>query len=330
MSKRASSGSKESSLQKGLIKITANVRGAQIYLNNQNTGKESDYLFSELPFGKYEISLVKGGYRSIPPKKVLTLSNINPKSEIDFKLVKEVETVIIRTQPEGGEIFIDNEPRGKGLFEGDLKTGNHRVSFGDLAGYRTPSPRSISVRANNPLEIAVDYFPEMQYSVDVGSNGNVRINNCDLIPGYTYGNRGFIASQKDGPEIEFEKKLNDYFWKLGFTFPLRDPKGNDALRLNFTLPQELNYAQSFTLKLYAATSTEYFPYSVNKRASVTIKFNNNVLRAYQPKSFEALNGMEELTWDVTAYVKSGLNSFEISTGDDNDAYYFIKRIVIFN
>jgi len=125
--------------------------------------------------------------------------------------------------------------------------------------------------------------------------------------------------------------LNDYFLKLGYAFPYRNPKGNDAIKIVFDLPRNLEYDQNFTLKLYAASSKENYPMTISGKTEISIKFNKNILSYYySPKYLEDLGGMEENEWDITSYVRSGENTLEIGTTDKNNTYYYIKRIEIYN
>ena len=83
--------------------------------------------------------------------------------------------------------------------------------------------------------------------------------------------------------------------------------------------------------LAAASSKNYYPHSTDKNVNVIIRFNGHLLSdTYQPKRLEDLNGVETLDWDVTPYIKSGINHVEISTGADNDAYYYVKTISVRN
>ncbi|GEM_PF-2960085 len=318
-------------VQQGTLGVTANVNGARIFLNGKNTGKEADYVFTNLAPGQYRVTVVRDGYRTVPPEQVVTIGPEKQSNEAAFELIKEFEHAVIRTEPVAGEIYIDGKLQGKGNFEGDLKIGEHHISFGKVPGYKTPRSRHVTLQANFPLELTGEYFPQLHILAEVSNNGNVHTENCELLSGYTFSNRGFTASDEAGPEIVFHDKLQDYFWKLGFAFPFRNPKGNDALKLTFTLPQKLGYEQKFTVKLSAAASRENYPLTLSAKVDIKIRFNGKILSYYyKPKLLEEINGMENVEWDISSYVKPGVNSLEITTTDKNNTFYYIKRIMIYN
>ncbi|RMI20605.1 MAG: PEGA domain-containing protein [Calditrichaeota bacterium] len=320
-----------SRLELGTLEVTTNVPGARIYINGRYTGKDGDYVFTNMGYGEYRIRVEQKGYRCVPPEKVVRITESNPTAEVAFELIKEYEEVSITTAPEEGDIYVDGQFRGKGKFQGMLKLGRHKISFGEIPGFKSPQTRMIEVKANAPVVLSVEYFPQMEFVVEVTGDGNVHTENCNVATGYTFSNRGFSASEEAGPEIVYHEKLKDYFWKLGFAFPFRNPKGNDALKVTFNLPHDLNYNQKFILKIYAASSREKYPLSLSARPDVKIRFNGKVLSYYyKPKFWEDVGGMEELEWDISSYIKPGMNSLEITTTDKNNTYYYVKRIRIRN
>ena len=65
--------------------------------------------------------------------------------------------------------------------------------------------------------------------------------------------------------------------------------------------------------------------------NIELKLNNNVLSYYyNPKFVEDLGDIEVNEWDISSQVRGGLNALEISTTEDNNTYYLLKRIEIFN
>lgn len=315
----------------GSIDITSNVKNATIFLNGIDSREKTDYIFTQLPLGTYLIQLKKEGYQVQPEVIEFNLTRKNPIGYASFNLIQSAEKVLITTSPVKGEIFVDRKPRDEGRFEGMLSVGDHTVSFGDVAGFKTPKAKSITVKPGLPLSIEVDYFPSLKVVASIGNRGNLVTENCEVYMGYTSRERAFTASKEGGPTIEFHNKLNDYFLKLGYAFPYRNPKGNDAIKIIFDLPRNLEYDQNFTLKLFAASSKENYPMTISGKTEISIKFNKNILSYYySPKYLEDLGGMEENEWDITSYIRSGENTLEIGTTDKNNTYYYIKRIEIFN
>jgi len=315
----------------GSIEVLSNVKGARINLNGRNTGETTDHIFTQLPLGSYTVLVEKDGYGVDPQSRTLTLSRNNPAGNASFTMQAEMEKVNIRTVPEKGKIFINEDLKATGRFEGMLPVGKHRISFGELDNYIKPKPRDIDVRAGSPVTLTENYFPQVKITAFVNNLGNVIKSGCEVLSGYTFKDRAFTSSQEGGPSIEFNDKMKDYYWKLGFAFPYRNPKGNDALKIEFELPRNLDYDQKFTLRLYAASSKEKYPLSLSGNIDIEIKFNNNVLSYYyKPKYIEDLADVDLTEWDISSFVRGGLNILEISTTDKNNNYFFVKKIEIYN
>lgn len=315
----------------GTLDITSNISGASIFLNGRDTGKQSDYVFTDLPLGEYRIRLVKDGFSSDPEEKIIRLTGTNPSAAASFRLKKESEMVSIETDQPAARIFADGELIGTGKFRGPLSIGNHEISFGEIPGYNSPSTRTVQVKPRLPLSISVKYFPQMRIVAEVSDNGNIRAKNCNVVPGYTFASRGFSPSDEAGPEVIYHKDSGNYFWKFGYAFPLRNPKGNDALRVTFSLPHELDYDQKFTLKIDAAASDDKYPLALTQKIDISIKFNNTILSYYyQPRTIKEIGGAESSEWDITPYIKPSTNSLEIATTENNNTFYFVKRIEIYN
>ena len=327
----ASTSSKSAYPNSGNLEITSNVSGALIYLNGKNTGKETDYVFTNLPLGKYQVELVKDGYSVEPEAVTLHISSSDPSGEASFKLKKEFENITIETDQLNAPIIIDGNLEGKGQLRTSLSIGKHEISFGDIDGFNAPSSQVINVKPRLPINIKVKYFPQMQILAEVTNNGNIRSKECELITGYTFANRGFSPSDEAGPEVVYHEDIKNYYWKLGFAFPLRNPKGNDALQMIFRLPYELDYEQKFILKIDAAISEDRYPLAISRKVDISIKFNNNILSYYyQPKILEKISHTDPFEWDITSYIKPGANTLEIATTEKNNTYYYIKRIEIHN
>ena len=315
----------------GSLGITSNISGAQIYLNGKYTGKETDYVFTNMPFGKYKVELVKGGYNIEPQEKTVFITSSDPLGEALFKLKQQFESVTIEADHPDAQIFIDGDPKGTGKIQTDLTIGKHEISFGKIDGFNAPLVNEINVKPRLPLHIKVKYFPRMKIVAEVTNNGNIRTKDCEIITGFTFSNKGFSPSDEAGPEVIYLEDIKNYFWKLGFAFPLRNPKGNDAIQMTFKLPHELNYDQKFTLKIDAATSEDKYPLSLSRKTDISIKFNNNILSYYyQPKILEKIGQTNPSEWDITSFIKPGSNLLEIATTEKNNTYYFVKKIEVYN
>lgn len=320
-----------SEYDKGSLDVSANVSGATIFLNDENSGMTADYVFSDLPYGRYRVRLEKEGYSSEPPEQEILLDSQNNLAQADFRMVRNSGRVSIRTSPAQGEIYVDGRLLSRGTYNGLLDVGSHEISFGEIPGFKTPAQRTVQVTANNPISLSADYLPHLNLVVEVTDNGSIKAENCDVSTGYTLKNVGFATSSDAGPKVVYQKKLNQYLWKMGFAMPAANRKGNDALKLNFSIPKGYDPGSKIVLKLFAAASYERYPLAGDAQSGVMIRVNGFILRNfYKPAFLEDTNDMQEMELDISQYVKPGPNSIEISTTDDNTTYYFVKKISIIN
>jgi hypothetical protein len=315
----------------GSIEIISDVKNASIFLNGRNSGEKTDHVFTQLSLGNYTVRIEKKGYACEPQLIDLNLTKSDPAGNAVFRLVAQLEKVRITTTPSQGKIFVDGDFQAEGQFEGMLDIGDHRISFGDIPGFITPRTQVLSVKAGLPITINAAYFPVLQIAAGISEHGTVYADNCEVLSGYTFKDRAFTASTEGGPSIEYYTKLKEYFWKLGFAFPYRNPKGNDALKFTFELPRNMNYDQKFTLKMYAASSREKYPLSLSATVDISVKLNNTILSYYYaPEFIEDLNSIKPADWDITSSVRGGVNTLEISTTDRNNTYFFLKKVEINN
>ena len=85
------------------------------------------------------------------------------------------------------------------------------------------------------------------------------------------------------------------------------------------------------LKIDGAVSKDSYPLTLSRKVDISIKFNNTILSYYyQPKVFEEIGKTIPIEWDITPYIKPISNTLEIATTEKNNAYYFLKRILIYN
>lgn len=317
----------------GSIEITSNMKNARIYLNGKDTGYQTDYIFTQFPLGKYTVQVKKDGFFVEPEKIECRLDKRNPVASAHFRLVRKYERVQIVTNPEKGPIFIDDKFMGEGKFEGVLNIGEHRIHFGDIAGYKTPRPRKITVSPNARATLNVSYFPEVDIVASIDRSGRIVAKSCEVHTGYTSKYRAFTPSSEGGPEIEFNNLTKEYLMVFGFAFPYRNPKGNDAIRLNFNLPENKDVDQKFYVKIYAATSRKKYPFvfTPEHHVEILVKINDKVLSTrYKPQYLEDLKGLAQTEWEITPFIQPGLNTFEVSTTVKNTTYFYLKRIEIHN
>lgn len=64
----------------------------------------------------------------------------------------------IITSPVNGDIMINGEYRGTKDVHIELEQGTYTVSFGNVAGYTTPSPLKITVNPGFTALVTIEYY----------------------------------------------------------------------------------------------------------------------------------------------------------------------------
>ncbi|MBA7624625.1 hypothetical protein ES703_32035 [subsurface metagenome] len=159
----------------GTIEITSNPSGAYVYLDGDYTGKETDCVLRDVPFGDHTLTLVLSGYPSW--KRYITLSEDQPDLDINadftiipaqvtgltaeattngagFKLTWEpaenAETYKVYFRPY--DYYYDEELLADGLTTTEYThanpeyTGRYRVS-GDAGGMEGPKSEALSTES---------------------------------------------------------------------------------------------------------------------------------------------------------------------------------------
>jgi len=67
-------------------------------------------------------------------------------------------------QPVNGGIYLDGDLMGTGAWSGDVETGGHVVSFGEVEGYNTPDPEPVTVQKDETVEVTGVYSTGAQTS----------------------------------------------------------------------------------------------------------------------------------------------------------------------
>lgn len=63
----------------------------------------------------------------------------------------------IITTPVGGDIFVNNEYRGTKDINIELEQGAYIVTFGNVAGYKTPPPLNVTVNPGYTALVTIPY-----------------------------------------------------------------------------------------------------------------------------------------------------------------------------
>lgn len=63
----------------------------------------------------------------------------------------------IITSPVGGDVLVNGEYRGTKDINIELEQGTYNITFGNVAGYTTPSPLAVIVNPNMTALVTIEY-----------------------------------------------------------------------------------------------------------------------------------------------------------------------------
>jgi serine/threonine protein kinase len=111
----------------GTLEVSANVRGAQVFLNGRTEpGWTAPHTFPALPPGEYVVTVSKPGYQDWVSRATI---GSGQKASLAASLKAPFGYVTIETNPPGVEVMIDDQPRGKSpLRDIQLPVGKHTYS----------------------------------------------------------------------------------------------------------------------------------------------------------------------------------------------------------
>lgn len=314
------------------LRITANVEGGEIYINNEPTGKFADYTFTDLEAGVYSVIVKKEGFEEPQPKSITFSTTSDKVVEFNFELSEiYIGGIEVLTEPVQGEIFIDGISRGFGQYRRTLNTiGEVEITFGKVEGYLTPKPERILFAGENELvRVSGVYDPLIKLSVALDQSKTVQENGAKVDVGYfdTASNSFTAQKNTEGVVIRRSEIQKFYHWELGY-----DKLGNPAIQLTFDLPENYDFAKGFTLYLWAYSSNDNYPLTFVNNSTMSIFLNDRYIRQkYEPKynvSKDTRLGFDEL--DISSFVKPGENKLILRTTEETTNYLLIRRIELSN
>ncbi|MBN2381506.1 hypothetical protein JXQ70_01360 [bacterium] len=77
-------------------------------------------------------------------------------------------TLNIWTTPVAGDIYVDGEWQGCGVWQGKVAVGSYTISFGEIAGYPTPDDIIASVQANETTHVEGVYMITFIRTYEIG------------------------------------------------------------------------------------------------------------------------------------------------------------------
>ncbi|MGC9331965.1 MAG: PEGA domain-containing protein [Bacteroidales bacterium] len=94
--------------------------GMQIFIDDENTGKTTPALLTEVSSGKHHLQLRQTNTK-------LVQVNDNDTTDVDFHMHKTFATLSIKATP-GTSLYIDGQKKGTGEWEGSLFPGIYSVT----------------------------------------------------------------------------------------------------------------------------------------------------------------------------------------------------------
>ena len=326
---RGTSGAKISASSFGLIDVSSNVPGARIFLNGRPTGFQTDYVLQKIPFGRHVVRVELENYKTYPKEQVVVINQDNRRGAVEFTLSATLRPVVIDVQPPGAPLFLDGKELSKGRFAGKLPLGRHTVSFGDMPGYYTPPPQTITV--TDELENEFKFSYGVRLNVHVSPTGTRDdFNSLRVIPGYITKGIEFNRSTSNGPDVIDMPGGLGKAWHMGFAFQYRNPPGSDALAIYFYVPSPMTITRDIKLKLWLYSTKESYPLVIGGKARYRVILNNSIVRDHftVKNTLDKAGELRYETVTLSKYIKPGQNKLIISTADDNTVFWNLWKAAL--
>lgn len=326
---KANNSESNSSIKSGLLEINSNVKGAKIFLNREDTGEKTDYVFNNLPFKNYIISVQKDGYKSFPTENELKLSATNNHRKTTFNLTRSTMPVRIATKPVSGKIYINDREVGMGSWSGSLPLGPHKIRFGKVNYFKNPKETEFVVEEERNKEYVFRY--QSDFSIEFKPTGIKPNNvNASIQLGYVDEKNDFISDPRNGPETRKLDKINDNIWWLGNAFNYRIPPANEAIEFSFYLPEKTDFGSDFSMKLWGYDSELSYPLELSGGCHFRIEVNKQEIhQKYEPRyKLDNIGENKYIRFQLGNVLHSGKNVIVISTAKINKVFFGLWKIEI--
>lgn len=183
----------------GSIFVTSNVEGADITLDDNQTGKQTADTLRNVSVGRHTISVSKQGYNSNPESDTVDVVE-NGLATVSFFLTNKVGRVFVDSDPQGAGIMLDHGSTQKSTPDtlDSVAVGTHVISV-EKEGYR-PSPELDTVDVVEDSLITVDFaLTERLGDVFVNSN----IGGADIILDH-------VPTGKTTPDTVFDLMVGNH------------------------------------------------------------------------------------------------------------------------
>jgi peptidoglycan/xylan/chitin deacetylase (PgdA/CDA1 family) len=212
----------------GSITVTSTPVGAEILLNNVDSGFTTPHTFTSQVVGSYDVYVTLAGY--VTPATQTKAVTKDTETTLDFPLTPETGSITVTSTPSGAKIFINGADSGQvtpHTFTGQ-NVGSYDV-YVTLTGYLTPVTQTKSVTKDTETTFAFTLSPETG-SINVTSTpsgAKIFINGSDS--GFTTPHR--FTGQAVG-------SYNVYVTLTGYLTPVTQTKTvtkNNETTFNFPL-----------------------------------------------------------------------------------------------
>lgn len=138
----------------GILKVYSNVKGARVFLNDEEIGKTPTIRL--LPPGKYKVKLMLPGYETYEEQLEILA---NKAVTVNATLTRVVGSIEVVANVDGAQVFLDDQEKGltPNVLLEDLPAGTYQIQV-KKAGYASYAG-PITVKPNVRLKLRVELVP---------------------------------------------------------------------------------------------------------------------------------------------------------------------------
>jgi len=139
----------QESISGASIAVSSKPPGAEIIINGDSTGHQTNYTFQDLLRGTYFVAVRKQGYVAKPEIMQVDLSRDYQSEFVAFALTVDESLpspqITVSTEPIEAGIRLEGKPVGRGHVVLDVALGKSLIEFEDVVGYRTPPSQLVQL-----------------------------------------------------------------------------------------------------------------------------------------------------------------------------------------
>ena len=176
----------------GTLIISADIPGAEIFLNAQKLNSFTPDTLTKVKVGNYFVSLFKEGYNIYPPVRMVSVQK-NKAATLDFRVhsILKLGKVRINSNISGAGLYVDGLP----FFLGpngtaEISEGFHTIMLVKKGYLATPPYQRVFIKSREVTEVVFNLTPDKQLSY-------LRISN-NLSAGTIYLNEKYTGMQATG------------------------------------------------------------------------------------------------------------------------------------